>query len=60
MGDIEQHVDRRVRYWLIREENLKRLSASAADSEQMEISKVRCQVFREKSEPSPFGRRRNG
>ena len=60
MGDLEHHVDRMIRYWLIREANLKRLAASAPRSQQTEIGKVQCRVLFEKTEPAPFRRRWNG
>ncbi len=56
MGDLEHHVDRMIRHWLIREENLKRLSRTARS--ETEVNKVKCQVLLKKIEPVPFIRRR--
>lgn len=60
MGDLEHHVDRMIRYWLIREANLKRLAESAPLSQQTEMAKVQCQVLFKKTEPVPLRRRWNG
>ena len=56
MGDLEHHVDRMIRYWLIREENLKRLSRATLN--ETEVNKVKCQVLLKKMEPVPFIRSR--
>ena len=51
MGDLEHHVDRMIRYWLIREATLKRLAESAPlSSQQTEMTQVQCQVLFEKRE----------
>lgn len=60
MGDLEQHVDRIIRHWLIREANLRRLAESAPLSQQTETRKVQCQVLLfDKMEPVPVRRRWN-